>query len=98
MSDSDSSTRTTDLRLCANLEALRYPIGRLSYPEQTSPAQLREWIATVAKTPAELRAAVEGLSDEQLSTPYREGGWTIRQVAHHVPDSHMNSFIRFKMA
>src|ERR1035438_6599721 len=77
---------------------LRYPIGRVSFPESTTPEQRREWIREIAEAPAHLRAAVEGLSEEQLDTPYRPGGWTVRQVVHHLPDSHMNSYVRLKLA
>jgi uncharacterized damage-inducible protein DinB len=63
-----------------------------------TPAQRRAAIEAVVATPARLRAAVRGLSDAQLDTPYRPDGWTVRQVVHHVPDSHMNAFIRFKLA
>ena len=58
----------------------------------------RKYIGQIAETPARLRAAVNGLSDDQLDTPYRPDGWTVRQVVHHVPDSHLNSYIRFKLA
>lgn len=61
-------------------------------------AERRELIDAIARAPNEIRAAVRGLGDEQLDTPYRPGGWTVRQVVHHVPDSHMNAFIRFKLA
>ena len=77
---------------------LQYPIGRFSFPESTTAAQRQAWIREIARTPRDLRAAVAGLSEEQLDTPYRPGGWTVRQVVHHVPDSHMNAFIRFKLA
>jgi uncharacterized damage-inducible protein DinB len=77
---------------------LQYPIGRFSFPESTTAEQRQRWIREIASAPQELRAAVAGLSPEQLDTPYRPGGWTARQVAHHVPDSHMNAFIRFKLA
>src|ERR1035438_366244 len=77
---------------------LRYPIGRVSFPESTTPEQRREWIREIAEAPAHLRAAVAGLSEEQLDTPYRPGGWTVRQVVHHLPDSHLNSYVRFKLA
>lgn len=87
---------------------LSYPIGKFSFP-QSSPVQQRldqprlvqqrlEWIRDIAEAPLRLRAAVAGLSGEQLETPYRPGGWTVRQVVHHVPESHMNSYIRFKLA
>ena len=77
---------------------LQYPIGRFSSPDSTNAAQRQAWIREIASTPQELRAAVSRLSPEQLDTPYRPGGWTARQVAHHVPESHMNGFIRFKLA
>ena len=80
-------------------ESLRYPTGRFQRPTRTlENAQRREMIETIARTPGEIRAAIRGLSDSQLDTPYRPGGWTVRQVVHHVPDSHMNAFIRFKLA
>jgi len=60
--------------------------------------QRKLWIAEIAEAPAKLRAAVASLSEDQLDTPYREDGWTVRQVIHHVPDSHMNAYIRFKLA
>ncbi len=60
--------------------------------------QRTEWIDEIAAAPANLRAAVAGMTEKQLNTPYREGGWTVRQVVHHVPDSHLNSYVRFKLA
>jgi hypothetical protein len=80
----------------AILDELRYPIGKYQPPAEITPAQRAEWIDRIASVPARLRAALAGLSEAQLSTPYRDGGWTLRQVAHHVPDSHMNAYIRFK--
>jgi uncharacterized damage-inducible protein DinB len=77
---------------------LRYPIGKFTFPETTTTEQRRAWIREIAEAPARLRAAVEGLSEEQLNAPYRPGGWTVRQVVHHLPDSHMNSYVRFKLA
>jgi hypothetical protein len=77
---------------------LRFPIGKFSWPENISAAEREACISRIASTPARLRAALSGLSAEQLDTRYREGGWTLRQVAHHVPDSHMNSYVRFKLA
>jgi hypothetical protein len=78
---------------------LRYPIGPFVRPEQPlSAAQRSDAIEAIAETPARLRAAVSGLTPEQLDTPYRPGGWTVRQVIHHVPDSHLNAYIRFKWA
>ena len=77
---------------------LRFPIGRYApTPEPTADDRAR-WIAEVAALPARFRAAVAGLSPAQLDTPYRPGGWTVRQVVHHVPDSHMNAYMRFKLA
>ena len=77
---------------------LRYPIGKYVRPKSLTPAQRTEAIEAIAAAPAALRAAVTGLTDRQLDTPYRPGGWTIRQVVHHVPDSHMNAYTRFKLA
>lgn len=75
-----------------------YPIGKFSYVDPLTKSQRSTAIETIAQTPAKLRAAVRGLSPEQLDTPYRPGGWTVRQVAHHVPDSHLNAYIRTKLA
>jgi DinB family protein len=83
-----------------DLDALRYPVGRFerltNVPLDT--ATRRAHIDMLEQTPARIRALVGGLSEAQLDTPYRPGGWTIRQVIHHVPDSHMNAYIRMKMA
>jgi uncharacterized damage-inducible protein DinB len=80
-------------------DSLRYPTGRFHRPKRPlENAERRQMIDTIARTPAEIRAGIRGLSDEQLDTPYRPGGWTVRQVVHHVPDSHMNAFIRMKLA
>src|SRR5271168_3022977 len=76
----------------------RYPIGKLTYEGLADDATRAKRIAIIAETPAKFRAAVSGLTEAQLDTPYREGGWTVRQLAHHVPDSHMNAYIRFKLA
>jgi hypothetical protein len=77
---------------------LRFPIGKFSFPQSITPAQRRQWITEIAEAPAMMRTVVAGLTPEQLDTPYRPGGWTVRQVAHHVPESHMNAYIRFKLA
>lgn len=77
---------------------LRYPIGKFAYDGPLTADQKRDFLNDVAETPARLRAAIQGLSEAQLDTPYRPGGWTVRQVVHHVPDSHMNSYVRFKLA
>ena len=80
------------------MEDLRYPIGKFKRPEKFTPAERVAAIEAVAATPEAMRKALKGLKDAQLDTPYREGGWTVRQVAGHVPDSHMNAYIRFKLA
>ncbi len=77
-------------------ETLRYPIGKFSAPSEVTPAQREEYIAEIKKLPQDLRRSVASLNEEQLDTPYREGGWTLRQVVHHVPDSHINSYVRYK--
>jgi uncharacterized damage-inducible protein DinB len=76
----------------------RYPIGQFKWTGPNSPEQRTAAIDDIAAVPKTIRSAVEDLSDVQLDRPYRDGGWTIRQVVHHVPDSHMNSYIRFKLA
>jgi DinB superfamily len=76
----------------------RFPIGKFSYQGPLSTDQKARYLDDIEQTPARLEAAVRGLSETQLDTPYREGGWTVRQVVHHVPDSHMNSYMRFKLA
>lgn len=81
-----------------NLDDLRFPIGRPALPAVTTAEERAARIETLRLLPERLRAAVAGLDDSQLDTPYREGGWTVRQVVHHLPDSHANSYIRFKLA
>ncbi|HTR98932.1 MAG TPA: putative metal-dependent hydrolase [Bacteroidota bacterium] len=77
---------------------LRYPVGKFSMPPTVTPAERKAYIEELASAPRNLRQAVHGLNDAQLDTPYREGGWTVRQVVHHLPDSHVNAYIRFKLA
>jgi uncharacterized damage-inducible protein DinB len=77
---------------------LRYPIGPQPQPDIVSPSTLTEALNTLGELPQNLRAAVKHLDDEQLGTPYREGGWTVRQLVHHVADSHMNCYMRFRLA
>ena len=77
---------------------LRYPIGKFSYDGHLTEDQKRAFLDDITQTPKNLRAAVHGLSEAQLDTPYRPGGWTVRQVVHHMPDSHLNSYVRFKLA
>jgi hypothetical protein len=79
------------------MEDLRYPIGDFKAPATYTFADIRGAIDHIAACPKAMRAAVAGLSDAQLDTPYRDGGWTVRQVVHHVPDSHINSYIRCKL-
>lgn len=77
----------------------RYPIGKFTWPTAAlNDAERRAAIRDIAETPAKLRAALEGFTEKQLDTPYRDGGWTVRQVAHHLPDSHLNAYTRFKLA
>ena len=77
---------------------LRYPIGMFSGTNPVTQHQVDIWVGDMSALPADLRQTVSGLSDTQLDTPYRPGGWTARQVVHHLPDSHMNSLVRFKWA
>src|SRR5271156_6699481 len=76
----------------------KYPIGDFVPPGTISADERTEAIATLAELPEQLRNAVDGLSSAQLGTPYREGGWTLRQVVHHVADSHMNAYVRVRLA
>ena len=77
---------------------LRYPIGPFHFPAEVTEDDRQLFIEQIAETPANLRGALDGLSGEQVDTPYRPGGWTVRQVVHHLPDSHMNSYVRFRLA
>lgn len=76
----------------------RYPVGHFTAPAHSTPTDRAAHIDTLRNLPARIREAVQGLTNAQLDTPYREGGWTARQVVHHVADSHMNSYVRFKLA
>jgi uncharacterized damage-inducible protein DinB len=76
----------------------RYPIGKFSFDGTLTANQKTQYLNDIEQAPGKLRDALKGLSDQQLNTPYRDGGWTVRQVTHHVPDSHMNAYIRFKLA
>ncbi len=78
------------------LEKLRYPIGRFSAPKKMTPKKRKEYIKVISKYPKRLKKAVKNLSEDQLNTPYRPEGWTVRQVVNHVADSHINSYIRFR--
>ncbi len=77
---------------------LQYPIGRFAWSGENSKDDRWRYLDEIERAPANLRAAVAGLSDEQLDTPYRPGGWTVRQLVHHLPDSHLNSYLRFRLA
>ncbi len=77
---------------------LRYPLGRLTLDPEPTAEKRAQWIATIAATPAALRAAVAGLGPAELDTPYRPEGWTVRQLVHHLPDSHLNAYVRLKLA
>jgi uncharacterized damage-inducible protein DinB len=76
----------------------RYPIGKFTWTGPNTAEQRADYIAEIEAAPAKLMNCVRGLTDEQLNTPYRQDGWTVRQVVHHVADSHMNAYIRFKLA
>jgi uncharacterized damage-inducible protein DinB len=80
------------------MEDLRYPVGRFQRPASLTPEQRHDAIGAIAAAPANLRNAVRGLTSAQFDTPYRPEGWTVRQVVHHVPDSHLNAYTRFKLA
>jgi DinB family protein len=82
----------------SSIQDLRYPIGKYEPPQQITAADRAEWLRELEELPANLKRAVGGLDDLQLDTPYRPGGWTVRQVVHHLPDSHLNSYSRFRLA
>jgi uncharacterized damage-inducible protein DinB len=76
---------------------VRFPIGKFNWEGDSSPARREQFINDLGELPARLREVVTGLTDEQLDTPYRDGGWSVRQVVHHVADSHLNSYVRFRL-
>src|SRR6478736_787463 len=80
------------------MEDMRYPIGKFIMPESSTPADRASWIESLTALPGDIASSVSSLDDEQLDTRYRDGGWTVRQVIHHLADSHMNAFIRMKLA
>jgi hypothetical protein len=82
----------------SELDDLRYPIGSFAAPASSMPGIRAAHIHTIQTLPERVEAAVKGLTDAQLDTPYREGGWTVRQVVHHIADSHAHAFLRFKLA
>jgi len=77
---------------------LRYPIGTFKHEEEITNEIIQQWIKEIESAPSQLKDAVSGLDESQLNTPYRPGGWTVRQVVHHIVDSHMNAYIRMKLA
>ena len=76
----------------------RYPVGKYQVPTEVTPAKRAEAIREIGAAPQKIRAAVNGLNDAQLDTRYRDGGWTVRQVVHHLADSHMNAYMRWRLA
>ena len=80
------------------IELLKYPIGKLEIPENISPADIQKWITDISELPQLLKEDVEKLTKKQLDTPYRPEGWTIKQLIHHIADSHMSALLRFKWA
>ncbi len=80
-----------------DIEQLKYPIGKYKSPDVITDRIILQWISDIELLPALLRDTVKNLSELQLATPYRDGGWTVRQTVHHVPDSHMNAYCRFKL-
>ena len=80
------------------LDDLRYPIGRFERPESSEPAERAQQISVLRLLPSNLQAAVSGLSQPQIDTSYRDGGWTVRQLVHHIADSHANAYVRTKLA
>lgn len=81
-----------------SLNNLQYPIGKFDFKENVSAESRKTFIKEIELLPSKLKKAVTGLNDEQLDTPYRHDGWTIRQVVHHIPDSHLNAYVRTKLA
>lgn len=76
----------------------RYPIGKFQRQQAITDQERSECIRNIAEAPATLREVIRGLNEQQLNTSYRDGGWTVRQVVHHLPDSHLNAYVRFKLA
>ncbi|PIE49189.1 MAG: metal-dependent hydrolase [Flavobacteriales bacterium] len=82
----------------AQIEQLKYPIGKVELPSPITSSHICKWIEIIESFPKQLKKIVSGLSEEQLDTPYRPEGWTVRQLIHHLADSHLNSYIRFRWA
>jgi hypothetical protein len=81
-----------------SIDELRYPVGKFKWPQSYTKLELEHWINEIETLPHHLHKAIRALDDEKLDTPYRPDGWTVRQVVHHVADSHTNAFMRFKLA
>ncbi|RNL50593.1 YfiT family bacillithiol transferase [Pedobacter jejuensis] len=81
-----------------DLEQLKYPIGQFIMPAKFDEQQAKIWISEIENLPNQIKMATENLTEEELNQTYRPNGWTLRQVVHHIPDSHMNAYIRFKQA
>lgn len=79
------------------MEKLKYPIGRYKAEKSATPRDVARWIDEIEQFPSKLRSGVHSLTDDQLETPYREGSWTIRQLIHHIADSHLNGYLRIKL-
>lgn len=80
------------------MDDVRYPVGKFERRDLLTPAERATLIEQIAAAPSRMREAVQSLDARQIETPYREGGWTVRQVVHHLPDSHLNAYTRFKLA
>jgi hypothetical protein len=80
------------------MEHLQYPIGKFTAPESVTPTMRQGWIETIAALPQQLEDALQGITEAQLDTPYRPEGWTVRQVVHHLADSHLNAFCRLHLS
>ncbi|MGD8747702.1 MAG: putative metal-dependent hydrolase [Balneolaceae bacterium] len=80
------------------MDDIRYPLGKYQSKKDATPRDVAKWINEIEKLPAGLRESVSSLTEDQLDTPYRQGGWTVRQLIHHIADSHINSYVRFKWA
>ncbi len=86
------------MSLINEVDVIRFPVGDFSLDPDVTATKRNQWIAQMAEAPVKLRAALDGLDDQQINTRYREGGWTLRQVVHHLADAHLNGFVRFKLA
>lgn len=93
-----SSSTQASVETATPHQDLRYPIGRFQPPAQVSPEDRMTWMGEIENLPVHLAHAVAGLTESQLDTAYRPGGWTVRQVVHHLADSHINSYVRFRLA